>query len=166
MQGKRKFHNSMYLRFWVVVFIAIILLMVATYLGLTSTHFIIVSGHSMEPTYSDGEQLRAKTDFTEEDLKGNPVCWVELDDGSVVIKRLIGLPGETVHLIDGATFVDGRLIMEAFEGNSDNLIQSLGTDEYFFLGDNRNDSYDGRYWDPPYVHLENIKGIVLESYLS
>ena len=132
----------------------------------TDSRAVIVNGSSMLPLYVDGERLMTHTPRSEEDLEGNPVCWVHLDSGEDVIKRLIGYPGQTVWLKDGDTYVDGVLLMERSTESYDNMIISLGTGQYLFLGDNRANSLDGRYWNPRYVGFDNIKGVVVNSQLS
>lgn len=136
------------------------------FLWVFGINFVTVSGSSMSPTMEDGDRVISKAPADDTDLQGYPVCWIKLDSGENVIKRLIGLPGQTVHLVDGDTYVDGHLIMERSTACWDNAIISLGTDEYLFLGDNREDSYDGRMWNPHYVHFENIKGVVPNSQLN
>lgn len=81
-----------------------------------------------------------------------------------MIKRVIGLPGETVQIKDNSVYVDGEKLKEQFDfyteesGIADKPFV-LGKDEYFLMGDNRSESLDSREYGA--IKLENIKGIVI-----
>lgn len=82
------------------------------------------------------------------------------------IKRVIGLPGETIQIKDGMIYINGTVYLEDTNypqmedaGIAEEPI-TLETDEYFVLGDNRNNSEDSRYADIGNVHLEDIEGKV------
>lgn len=133
-----------------------------------ANHCVVVSGHSMEPTYQDGDLLPVvKQPFTEEELPTNhPACWVETSNGDEVIKRLIGYPGDVVDLANGNTYVNGQLLMERAPNDYESAHYELGEDDYLFLGDNRLDSYDGRYWPGHYVDFSSIRGYIPKSGLD
>lgn len=80
------------------------------------------------------------------------------------IKRVIGLPGETIEVFDGEVYADDVKLDNSFikEPQTDDGDGSYIVPEghYFFLGDNRNDSFDSRFWEDEYVPLENIKAKV------
>ena len=78
------------------------------------------------------------------------------------IKRVIGLPGETIEVKNGKVYADGIELDSSFVKNPMNR-KGDGTYVvpegcYFFMGDNRNQSRDSRFWIEKYVPLENIKG--------
>lgn len=128
---------------------------------------VVVSGSSMEPAYSDGDILLVRPIHSVAALSmGNPVCCLTSPDGDVVIKRLIGYPGDTVELIDGGTYVNGDLLMERTSESWDNMVFKCGPDQYLFLGDNRADSNDARFWSTPFVSSSDIISEVLSSQLE
>ena len=80
-----------------------------------------------------------------------------------MIKRVIGLPGETVQILDGRVLVNGKVVDKSFdfctdyEGVADEPYV-LSEKEYFLMGDNRSVSYDSRNFGG--IKLEQIEGIV------
>lgn len=136
-------------------FYAALAVVMLLYGGFVMTHKLVsIQGESMEPTLRDGQLVVAPRLITIE--RGHIYCFQEPDAGKYAVKRLIGLPGDTVALVNGATYVNGELYMEAPEDNWDNQRWELGPDEYLFLGDHRSVSYDGRHWSRP-VHYNEIK---------
>lgn len=89
------------------------------------------------------------------------------------VKRIIGLPGETVEIVNGIVYVtktDGETIQldDSFVTNctpkGDFGPYVVPANSYFMLGDNRNSSWDSRYWDNKYVHKDKILGKVKFRY--
>jgi signal peptidase I len=121
---------------------------------------IVVVGDSMLDYYANGKVLFAnKLTFSVNRLD---VVVADIKH-LTVIKRVIGLPGETVSLINGCVYINGVLLDDTFGvGNTypaDIVSWTLNTDEYFLLGDNRLISTDSRYYGS--VYESQIKGKIL-----
>lgn len=119
----------------------------------------IVRGASMEPTFHTGEYLVVDqlTYHFEEPERGDVIIMKYPKDESVYfIKRIIGLPGETVELNGTKVIVHRGVGLEpitldqsyvpADENRPEYATYTLGPDEYFVMGDNRNESSDSRVW--------------------
>ena len=85
------------------------------------------------------------------------------------VKRVIGLPGETVNIVDGKVYINGSdtpldepYLAEPMEGSYGPYTVPEGC--YFMLGDNRNNSQDARFWQNKYVAKDKIIAKVLFSY--
>ena len=131
------------------------------------THFIgqrtVVSGSSMEDTLSDGDNLIVdKISYRIHDPERFDVVVFpyQYEEDTYYIKRIIGLPGEVVYIdSNGTIFINGEILVEDYGTEimlNAGLASSeilLGPDEYFVLGDNRNNSTDSRF-----EAVGNIKG--------
>ena len=112
-----------------------------------------VDGHSMEPTLSDGDNLiveKLSYRFRDPQRYDIIVFPYKHAQNTYYIKRIIALPGETVQVKDGEVYINGELLGETYgaepmanSGIAENPI-TLGENEYFVLGDNRNHSSDSR----------------------
>ena len=140
----------------ILYFAGVILLtwFVITFIGQRT----LVSGDSMETTLSDGDNLIVdKISYRFKDPERFDIIvfpfHYDYSKETYYIKRIIGLPGETVHIDeDGTIYINGKTLKESY-GNL--IIEAdrrgvaaepvtLGDDEYFVLGDNRNNSSDSR----------------------
>lgn len=113
----------------------------------------IVSGTSMNPTLQGSDTLLIDKIFYKiGDLKRFDVIVFDYNESALYIKRIIGLPGDRIKINDGHVYINGSLLSDdplindkmTYAGIAENEI-TLGEDEYFVLGDNRNNSYDSRY---------------------
>ena len=88
-----------------------------------------------------------------------------LDPGKDFVKRVVGLPGETVAVRNGTVYVNGAALPEPYlqvRDRSSAAPLALGDDEYYVIGDNRRNSNDSRSWGA--VPEENIVGRVMLVY--
>lgn len=124
----------------------------------------IIPSESMADTLMEGDTLIAtRYDVGKDDIKRYDILIFipPHDPSTTYIKRVIGLPGETIEIMDGRVFADGRELDNSFikelpDGDGDGRY-IIPKGHYFFLGDNRNDSFDSRFWEDSYVPLENIR---------
>lgn len=87
------------------------------------------------------------------------------DEEELYVKRVIGLPGEEVRIDDGKIYIDGSetpleedYLKEEWTVATGPYLFEVPDDCYLVLGDNRNDSWDARYWDNKYVSIDKILG--------
>ncbi|MEK7081756.1 MAG: signal peptidase I [Patescibacteria group bacterium] len=145
--------------FWreTVKFAVIALAIVLPFRYLIAQPFI-VSGESMVPTFANGEYLivdEMTYRFVHNPERGDVVIFkYPYDRSKYFIKRIIGLPGETVELSGGQVLVKTSsstiVIQEPYisSATSDELTVTLKDGQYFVLGDNRPESSDSRIWGP------------------
>lgn len=151
---------------WLVYILILIGLtyLIITYVGQRTR----VSGHSMETTLSDGDNLIVdKLSYRFKDPKRYDIVVFpyKYEENTYYIKRIIGLPGETVQVIDGYAYIDGQQLTSDIYGaeimDSPGIAAepiTLGEDEYFVLGDNRNHSSDSRNPSVGILHREDLIG--------
>lgn len=153
------------IRFTVVICIIL-------FAGFFVAHFLfqrtVVHGSSMENTLYDGDNLIIdRVSYASHDPKRYDIVVFSYahDSGTYYIKRLIGLPGETVQITDdGEILIDGKRIGYSYSGEK--IINpgtaaypvKLSDNEYFVLGDNVNHSEDSRFPDIGLIKREQITG--------
>ena len=121
-------------------------------------HPFLVVGESMIPTYHDGQIVFTKTDIEPSDIGYGTVVVLKAEDKEL-IKRIVALPGDTVEIENGILKVNGVPEERGFDRmNASDMTRTLGEDEYFYLGDNRNGSSDSRNYGP--AAFEDIEAVV------
>jgi signal peptidase I len=163
--------------FWLLKQIWIVTILAG--LGMVSyqliTHFVFqsvqVDGQSMSPTLQNSGSywLNRFAYFRGEPRPSDIVALKDPKDDTLVVKRIIALPGQSVYLNHGKVYVDsqplaepylpGKTLTFACEKNESEFFV-MGRDEFFVLGDNRNNSTDSRIFGP--VPRQNILGKVMD----
>ena len=156
---------------WLKEVIQIILIVALVRIGMdTFLPRYVVDGASMQPNFATSQRVIVDrlTMMLSGPSRGDVVV---LDSpqtkDELLIKRVIGLPNETIVINDGRVYVDGKLLDESYVNNfcmlnSCNGEWQLGPDQYFVLGDNRSHSLDSHAFGP--VSRSSIIGIARVRY--
>ena len=176
---------------WVRMFVIVIAVVFVL------TQFVIINvrvpSGSMENTIMTKDRLFGFrfSYWFDEPQRGDIILFsYPVDEKQTYIKRVIGLPGETVEIRDGKIYIDGSsepleedYLKETWTWENDGYTFKVPEGCYFVLGDNRNDSEDGRFWaqialnegkastpeeaEPySYVKKDEIKGKAIFKYYS
>lgn len=165
------FSNSLFKFIQGLIILSIFFVMI--YLFVAAPHEVV--GSSMYPTFKDGEYIiGSKIRYIFSKPKIGDVVIYEYDANVDYIKRVIGIPGDEVSLINGQLYVNGEQVNETeyldesiytdggvflYEGGSIHVPE----DEYFTVGDNRPGSYDSRHFGT--VHKSRIKAKIFVAVL-
>ncbi len=154
----------------------IIICIIALMIGKLLITYIILTGYvpsgSMETTIMTGDRILADrmAYWNAEPERGDIVVFYAPDKKAAgiteyYVKRVIGLPGETILIKDGNVYIDGMRLEEPYlrdgatnDGDSEEYTVPEGC--YFMMGDNRYGSEDSRFWDHKFVPKEDICGKV------
>lgn len=144
----------------------VIALVIVLFLNKFVFILVTVPTGSMEETIMPGDRLYVNELFDVEDAQhGDVLVFLSEElDNKRLVKRLIGMPGDTVEVMaDGSVYVNNEKLDEPFadEVAGEAKIFNVPENSYFFLGDNRPISYDARYWDNPYIDESEIIGKVI-----
>ena len=151
---------------WIQIIVA------AVAIAFVLNNFIIANSRvptgSMIPTImSKSRVIGSRLSYINSDPeRGDVVIFHFPDDPTgktYYVKRVIGLPGETVNIVDGKVYIDDSetpldepYLAEPMEGSWGPY--QVPEDSYFMLGDNRNNSLDARFWDEQYVKKDKKIG--------
>jgi len=150
-----------------VIFVIIMCLLITISITIQPVE---VSGISMNPTLKDKQYLIIKKAMIVGAYKRYDVIVFKTNNDSYVycIKRIIGMPGETVQIVNGDIYINGT-VLDGIDGLScpdkagfaaEPIV--LGQEEYFVLGDNRAHSLDSRFIEIGNVNQDDIVGVAFQ----
>lgn len=129
---------------------------------ITGLRFCTVDGHSMDNTLFDGEQLLLNPSA---EIRSGDIVVFEYGQ-TYLIKRVIGLPGDTVAVVKGVLYVNNIKYDESYLSEEcitrfmdSSFMVTVGEDEYFVMGDNRDNSRDSRSFGC--VPRDTITGVAI-----
>jgi signal peptidase I len=170
-ENNKKNNIAEYLKTFLIDFletgVITIAIAVVIYIFISSPHIVV--GESMMPNFVNGEYLiNNKLGFDIDNLKRGQVINFQYDPTEEFIKRVIGLPGNTIELKNGNVYINGKLLDESAyipkgvktyggEFLANNVKFKVPQGEYFVMGDNRENSFDSRSWG--LVKQSAVKGI-------
>ncbi len=153
---------------WIVTIVAAVLV------ALFINNFIIVNAtvpsSSMEETIMTGDRvIGLRLAYRNNDPeRGDIIIFKFPDDEKILyIKRVIGMPGDTVEIHDNNVLINGEILDEPYlttDTKGDFGPYTVPEDHYFMLGDNRNNSADSRYWQNTYLSRDKIVGKAVLRY--
>lgn len=151
-----------FLKDWIVpLAIAVIL---AGAINLLLIFKIRVPTESMVPTIMPKDQIFVTRVHSWTNLKHGDIVVFNSDElHEVLVKRLIGLPGDSVEVNNGYIYINGNKFNDYYVKNRDNYNGSFKVPkgDYFFMGDNRPVSLDARFWKNHYIPRSKIMGKAL-----
>lgn len=151
-------------------------IILAAAVAIAADHFLIVNAQipsgSMENTIMPGDRIignRLSYTFADPERFDIIIFRYPDDESQLFIKRIVGLPGETVEITDGKIYIDGSAEplddVETKEPTSGTFgPYKVPEDSYFVMGDNRNNSLDSRFWKNTFVSRDEILGKAVFRY--
>lgn len=136
-------------------------------------HFATVVSGSMSPTVRTGDYviINRLAYAVNEPERGDIVSFDNKEINMNMIKRIIGLPGETIEIKNGNVYINGEILEEDYLRYGTvtaplltNSIFHVPDNCYFMLGDNREHSTDSRFWQNPYIPLDDFVGELLVAW--
>ena len=145
-------------KWWLLVLLCLVFFLRIKVFSLT-----YVPSESMVPTLQENDFLFA-TKYDKTNINRYDIVIFDYPDNEYLcfVKRVIGMPGDTIEIKNGKVYANGVLCRDDFvsELSSDNGLYKVPKDSYFMLGDNRKHSHDSRFWKNTFVKQKHIRGKV------
>lgn len=126
-----------------------------------------IVGISMEPTFKENKWVlinRIAYLYEQPEIDDVIIFQKKSVSNDIIVKRIVAVPGDSVEIRDGLLYINDHLREDDFNEMSHNENMKKVIVEkycYFVLGDNRNHSYDSRFWDDPFVRMDEVIGKVV-----
>ncbi|MBR2572547.1 MAG: signal peptidase I [Clostridia bacterium] len=160
MRRKKRRNPFVTLLLWIAAIV--IAFGISQYLRTNVFEVIKVSGDSMYETMMDGDLvLVTKGDYREQAPMRGEIVAIR-DDKGVILRRIIGLPGETIEVKDGETYINGERFLESymFRTYENYEGRTVSPNRYYVMGDNRMSTYDSRDDSLGLIAAEDLVGKV------
>lgn len=142
---------------WEIIKFSILAAIIVVPIRMFIAQPFIVDGRSMEPTFSTGQYLIVdEISYKFENPKRGDIIIFKYpkNESKYFIKRLIGIPGDTIDIKNGVVTIKTKNNPAGFKlkepyvklKKDDTMTRELGNNEYFVMGDNRAESFDSRAW--------------------
>lgn len=165
---------------WLVIIVVSCLLFLGSLAGLLMVRVFIIQPYkitsgAMKPTVLPGDMIICNKTVSAEDIKRGDIIVFNFpeDKRKTFIFRVVALPGENVEIKQERLFINGEYIEEDYISPADSITDtrrenigpvSVPGNSFFVLGDNRNNSYDSRYWG--FVDYSDVIGKITHIYWS
>jgi len=166
---RKEARNQLLLEIFKLIRDVLLIIPIFILIGVFVVQPVIVEGTSMLPVLHDGERLLVNKlvyykiqKYSWGHIKRGDIVvfWYPKDPNKSFVKRVIGLPGETIEIRNGIVYINGRRLYEKYLEPTYNHStlnfppKKIEEHHYFVMGDNRDNSSDSRYW-----------GLVPEKYI-
>lgn len=161
-EEKNTTRNIFKFLFKYIIFFSVVIILLL--LALNKVVFILhVPSESMEPTLNVNEDFLTKVVSPNDDITYGIYGFYSEEQDTMMVKRIIGLPGDKIEFVDGVLYRNNKLVKEDYVLYNDyyNTTFEVPEGKYLMLGDNRVDSFDARYWVQTYIPRKDIVGKVL-----